>query len=498
MRPRSVGTFLISRPDTSAKLSARLEDALDVVARQIVDRQQVASHGCPPRGRRLGVIVTSSSPSSSSTRTFTRSYADGGQVLAHVVGADRQLAVAAVGQHGQLHAPRAAVVEQRVDRRAHGAAGVEHVVHQDDRGAARPGSRCARRAPPAASRASACRRRRGRRRCPRRPSGTGSPTRSATSSRSAAGQHARHDGGCRRWRSPRRRSSRRSRERCAPACAARRRGRGTIFSVKRTAPSWPLGTGLKERSARASQPRRDACALVGAHVHRVRRARGTGSVPSRSRAGTIVRSNTSAGLVAQLARRRSATRRGSARASSPRPRRPARRRRARSSGPSPPRARPRPRRRWPRARAGRRRCATSARHLARRACRRRAPPCARAASRPAPARRRHPVRRSRRAGAGRSRGPGVTPSSRARASVEAPGPLVLDQRVAQRRHAVVHLVGGDPVAVAVQLVVRLQLDQPTPRRAGCRRSGRERPNSRLSPAGRTRSAGARAGAGRRS
>ena len=59
--------------------------------------------------------------------------ARGRQVLADVVGADRQLAVAAVGEHGELHALGAAVVEQRLDRRAHGAPGEEHVVDDHDR-----------------------------------------------------------------------------------------------------------------------------------------------------------------------------------------------------------------------------------------------------------------------------------------------------------------------------------------------------------------------------
>ena len=57
----------------------------------------------------------------------------GRQVLADVVGPDRQLAVAAVDQHRQLHPRRAAVVEEHVDRRADGAAGVEHVVDDHDR-----------------------------------------------------------------------------------------------------------------------------------------------------------------------------------------------------------------------------------------------------------------------------------------------------------------------------------------------------------------------------
>ena len=59
--------------------------------------------------------------------------ARGGQVLADVVGADGQLAVAAVGEHGELHARRAAVVEEGVDRGADRAAGVEDVVDEHDR-----------------------------------------------------------------------------------------------------------------------------------------------------------------------------------------------------------------------------------------------------------------------------------------------------------------------------------------------------------------------------
>ena len=58
--------------------------------------------------------------------------AGGRKVLAHVVGADGQLAVAAIGEHGELDALGPAVVEQRVDRGAHRAAGVEHVVHEHD------------------------------------------------------------------------------------------------------------------------------------------------------------------------------------------------------------------------------------------------------------------------------------------------------------------------------------------------------------------------------
>src|ERR1019366_4448003 len=58
--------------------------------------------------------------------------ARGGQVLPDVVGANRQLAVAAVGEHGQLHALGATVGEQRLDRGADGATGEEDVVDDHD------------------------------------------------------------------------------------------------------------------------------------------------------------------------------------------------------------------------------------------------------------------------------------------------------------------------------------------------------------------------------
>jgi hypothetical protein len=54
-----------------------------------------------------------------------------GKVLADVVGADGQFAVAAVRQHGELHALGPAVAEERLDRRADRSAGVEDVVHED-------------------------------------------------------------------------------------------------------------------------------------------------------------------------------------------------------------------------------------------------------------------------------------------------------------------------------------------------------------------------------
>ena len=130
MRPRRVGTFLMSRRPTSAKLSARSRIASISLAFEVLDRKQVLH--ATTSAVWGSEIVTWSIPSLSSSRTLTRSRAGRGQVLADVVGPDRQLAVAAVAEHGELHAARAAVVEEGVDRGAHGAAGEEDVVDEDD------------------------------------------------------------------------------------------------------------------------------------------------------------------------------------------------------------------------------------------------------------------------------------------------------------------------------------------------------------------------------
>ena len=71
--------------------------------------------------------------STSISSTFDPLVAGGGQVLADVVGPDRQLAVAAVDEHCELHPLRPAVVEQGLDRRPDRAARVEDVVHDHDR-----------------------------------------------------------------------------------------------------------------------------------------------------------------------------------------------------------------------------------------------------------------------------------------------------------------------------------------------------------------------------
>src|SRR5207237_10660893 len=57
--------------------------------------------------------------------------ARGRKVLAHIVGSDRQLAVTAVFEHGELRARWSAVVEERLDRGADRPACVEDVVDED-------------------------------------------------------------------------------------------------------------------------------------------------------------------------------------------------------------------------------------------------------------------------------------------------------------------------------------------------------------------------------
>ena len=59
--------------------------------------------------------------------------AGGRQVLADVVGSDRQLAVTTVDEDGELDAGRPAALEERLDRGANRPAGVEHVVHEHTR-----------------------------------------------------------------------------------------------------------------------------------------------------------------------------------------------------------------------------------------------------------------------------------------------------------------------------------------------------------------------------
>src|SRR5919198_1684205 len=55
-----------------------------------------------------------------------------GHVLAHVVRPDRQLAVATIDQADELNDARAPEVDERVERRADRAPGIQDIVDQDD------------------------------------------------------------------------------------------------------------------------------------------------------------------------------------------------------------------------------------------------------------------------------------------------------------------------------------------------------------------------------
>ena len=128
VRPRSAGSFLIGRSASERISSAVVEDQLGVVAAQVGRAQQVPLHWTPT----TPWIVTASVSSTPARRDLDPLDQRGRQVLADEVGADRQLAVAAVDQDREPDRPRAADVVERVERGADGAAGEQHVVDEDD------------------------------------------------------------------------------------------------------------------------------------------------------------------------------------------------------------------------------------------------------------------------------------------------------------------------------------------------------------------------------
>ena len=128
--PRSAGTFLIARVEISFKVARGVEDLEDLARRQLLEAEQVLAR--PGRHRRSSppAIDDAVLAVDLAQQHLDRFAARGRDVLADEVGADRQLAVAAVDQHRELDRARAAEVHERVERRAHGAAGEEHVVDQ--------------------------------------------------------------------------------------------------------------------------------------------------------------------------------------------------------------------------------------------------------------------------------------------------------------------------------------------------------------------------------
>ena len=236
----------------------------------------------------------------------------GRQVLAHVVGPDGQLAVAAVDQDGELHQRRAPVVEERVDRGPDRAPRVEDVVHQDHGalGDVEVEHRLAHHRHGAAAPAADARRRRGRGRCPRCRGRARCPrTRRSGAARRRGQRHARACGS-RPGRAGRgRRGAPRSRGRCGPPCAgagphrpapsgrdgryarhrAGRAGRRAVVIVRSFPASRDRVKGQSRNRSRrlrrhvVGPPRRGA-ALARGEWTSARRARGTGSRSGRSRA----------------------------------------------------------------------------------------------------------------------------------------------------------------------------------------------------------------------
>src|SRR5712692_3921760 len=147
VRPRSVGSFFISRSSDRAKLravpssrttSSRVRSAIEIRCR----RGGGAGGGSSSPMTWISALAMGLFFSLLDQQhpvdlvDLEELYLDalvapGGQVLADVVGADRQLAMATVGEDGELDAGRAAVVEERLDRGADRPARVEDVVDED-------------------------------------------------------------------------------------------------------------------------------------------------------------------------------------------------------------------------------------------------------------------------------------------------------------------------------------------------------------------------------
>ena len=104
-----------------------VEQAQHAVGADLADRAQVL-HDAPSR---FAGAASRSADDLHAVGTHPHVLgATGREVLADEVGADRQLPVAAVDEHGELHGARPAVLGDGVEGGAHGAAGVQHVVDE--------------------------------------------------------------------------------------------------------------------------------------------------------------------------------------------------------------------------------------------------------------------------------------------------------------------------------------------------------------------------------
>src|SRR5574343_1778498 len=129
--PRSSGTFLTSRAETSMKDSA----VSRIWFRMALGRPSMDSRwASSPFLFNCGLCMFQPPGELSVILAFEHQALAGAErhIPGTVGGRDRQFATAAIGQHGEFDGSRAAVVEQLVDRRPRRAAGVEHIIDQDD------------------------------------------------------------------------------------------------------------------------------------------------------------------------------------------------------------------------------------------------------------------------------------------------------------------------------------------------------------------------------
>ena len=137
-RPRSSGTFFTSRSeiDANGTAASRMRTMTSAGRPSSVSRcasapsasscgLRIAAPPAPLGGQREAAVVAA--------RQHDRHVARDREPRACVRRLDRQLAAAAVDEHGELDRGRTPVVEELVDRRAHAASGEEHVVDQHDR-----------------------------------------------------------------------------------------------------------------------------------------------------------------------------------------------------------------------------------------------------------------------------------------------------------------------------------------------------------------------------
>ena len=131
VRPRRVGSFLIGRSarDRSSAAVSRISRASSRV-RSALDSRWVFIRPPPSGARRRRSARRRCRRRSPARRDVDGLGQRGGEVLAHEVGADGELAVAAVDEDGELDRSRPPDVVERVERRPNRASAEEDVVDE--------------------------------------------------------------------------------------------------------------------------------------------------------------------------------------------------------------------------------------------------------------------------------------------------------------------------------------------------------------------------------